>query len=86
MARRSPSVSLSLAYACLECGVDVEDEGLCVRCWDSRWLRLGPRLSCSNGHPYDAPNVYTDPDGKRRCRSCATEARRRYVQTAVAVG
>lgn len=25
---------------------------------------------CPDGHPYDATNTYTDPQGRRHCRAC----------------
>jgi hypothetical protein len=27
---------------------------------------------CNHGHPLEGDNLYTDPEGKRKCRTCAT--------------
>ena len=35
------------------------------------------RTHCRKGHAY-ADNVYTTPDGKRVCKTCRSEAKRRY--------
>lgn len=34
--------------------------------------------SCPKGHPYEGGNLITGRDGKRRCRSCDVERKRRY--------
>lgn len=33
---------------------------------------------CSRGHDLSGENVYIAPDGRRRCRSCRRDARRRH--------
>ena len=33
---------------------------------------------CPQGHEYDEVNTYISQDGKRHCRECRREARRRY--------
>ena len=33
---------------------------------------------CIHGHPYDLLNTYITPSGKRQCRACDAERRRRY--------
>lgn len=35
-------------------------------------LRNGMRTACINGHEYTPDNTYTDPQGKKRCRRCAS--------------
>jgi hypothetical protein len=37
------------------------------------------KTMCKNGHPYDEANTHVRPSGKRRCRACEREWRRRYV-------
>lgn len=39
---------------------------------------------CRNGHPISHSNSYFYPSGKRRCRSCARDARLRYRMKGVA--
>lgn len=36
---------------------------------------------CPHGHPYDEPNTYRSPSGRRVCRTCTREAGRRYDLT-----
>ncbi len=33
---------------------------------------------CPQGHSYDGENLYTTPDGRRVCRECSRQAKRRY--------
>ena len=33
---------------------------------------------CRVGHPYSGDNLYVTPDGKRVCRACNLEAKRKY--------
>lgn len=37
------------------------------------------RTHCPQGHPYDELNTYRFPDGRRGCRICSRDARRRYA-------
>lgn len=36
------------------------------------------KTQCRHGHPYDGPNTYVDPQGRRHCRTCMREAQRRW--------
>lgn len=36
------------------------------------------KTHCPKGHPYDAVNTYTNPQGRRVCRQCARDAGRAY--------
>lgn len=36
------------------------------------------RTHCPQGHPYSGENLYTYPDGRRACRTCALDAKHRY--------
>ena len=36
------------------------------------------KTHCPKGHPLSGDNLYVDPDGKRECRTCRAEHRRRY--------
>lgn len=36
------------------------------------------RTHCPEGHPYDGPNLYTDPRGNRQCRECRRRDMRAY--------
>lgn len=36
------------------------------------------KTHCKHGHPLSGENLYTAPDGERGCRTCRTEASRRY--------
>lgn len=36
------------------------------------------KTHCPQGHPYDEANTYRYSDGKRACRECRREHRRRY--------
>ena len=33
---------------------------------------------CKKGHPYSGDNLYITPDGKRVCKKCRYEAKKRY--------
>lgn len=42
------------------------------------------RTACSTcSAPYDGPNLYVYPDGRRDCRACRTLARERYAERRV---
>lgn len=43
-----------------------------------RGLGPGSRTSCPQGHAYTNDNTYRTPDGRRVCRKCTAESRRRY--------
>ena len=32
--------------------------------------RNARKTACKRGHPFDGPNTYVDPAGRRRCRAC----------------
>jgi hypothetical protein len=36
------------------------------------------KTHCKHGHPFDAANTYVDKHGHRDCRTCITDAQRRY--------
>lgn len=38
------------------------------------------KAECQNGHPFDAENTYTDPTGRRRCRTCDRDYMREYMR------
>ena len=35
------------------------------------------RTECPKGHPYEGDNVHVGPDGKRKCRTCDRERKRK---------
>jgi hypothetical protein len=41
--------------------------------------RNAAKTHCDHGHPFDDGNTYITPMGKRQCRACNLDARRRYV-------
>lgn len=40
---------------------------------------------CPKGHPYDSANTYLTPQGWRDCRTCRTEACRKYYRRSISV-
>ena len=36
------------------------------------------KTHCPQGHEYDGENLYVQPDGKRKCRTCKADSNRRY--------
>lgn len=34
---------------------------------------------CKHGHPFNELNTYIRPNGNRACRTCRTEAKRKYL-------
>lgn len=38
--------------------------------------------ACPQGHAYDEANTYRYPDGRRDCRTCRADRRRRHLQRA----
>jgi len=38
------------------------------------------KLKCPQGHPYQGDNLYVDPSGRRRCRTCGRAQVRRFAQ------
>ena len=36
------------------------------------------KTHCPSGHPYEGINLYVDPTGRRHCRECNLEAKRKY--------
>jgi hypothetical protein len=38
------------------------------------------KTHCPRGHPYDVMNTYVIPDGRRDCRACGRERKRRYKE------
>lgn len=44
---------------------------------DTIVARNARKTHCSNGHPFDAVNTYVDRQGKRKCRTCNRNARRK---------
>ena len=35
---------------------------------------------CPRGHPYSGENLYVDPCGRRKCRICTAQSRKRYEE------
>lgn len=33
---------------------------------------------CISGHPFSGSNLYTEPSGKRRCRICVNQRKRKH--------
>ena len=44
----------------------------------ARAAREREKTHCPKGHPYSGDNLYVDPSGGRRCRTCKREADKRY--------
>lgn len=44
-----------------------------------------PRKACRNGHAYDETNTYVYPSGKRMCRICNRERKRRWRRKVMGV-
>lgn len=36
------------------------------------------KTHCIRGHPFEGPNLYTQPDGTRRCKACVNMRKRRW--------
>jgi hypothetical protein len=49
-----------------------------------RGIGIAPRNAakthCKHGHPLSGENLYQFPDGRRECRTCSREQKRRYKQ------
>lgn len=39
------------------------------------------KTHCPSGHPYSTANTYVDPDGRRHCRTCQREWKRKACST-----
>jgi len=51
-----------------------------LNCTEHSKLHTISRTKCTKGHPYDEDNPLIDGKGYRRCRQCAYENRRRYIE------
>lgn len=45
---------------------------------EGRRVKNGSANSCVNGHEYTADNTYTNPKGRKVCRTCSANSRRKY--------